>query len=107
MSPFLYIVLIFPSFPFDGRRPVSYDALNIIDNTGAIDSANSYSIFALVKSSPGDLPTFKSLSFFSMAVASEQISLLSGKVFSSIFHLSFPSIVKTLLNSDANASALS
>ena len=73
-----------------------------------MNSANSFSIFALTKSGPVDLLMSSSLSFFSMVAASKLIaSLLSGKVFSSIFHVFSPSIVKTLLNYDANASALS
>ena len=43
-----------------------------------------------------------------MVAASKLItSFLSGKVFSAIFHEFSPSIVKTLSNYDANASALS
>ena len=73
------------SFQFDGRRPVSDDVLNIIDNTGIMVSANFSSILALNKSCSGDLLMFKPLSFLSMVAASKLItSLLSGKVFSSI-----------------------
>ena len=67
-------MLIFTSFHFAGRRPVSYDVLNIIDNTGAMGSSDSFSIFALTKSGdltkPGDLLMFKPLSFLSMVSAS-------------------------------------
>ena len=70
---------MFASFHFDSRQPVSYDVLNIIDNTGAMDSANSFSIFALTKSGSGDLLMFKPFSFFSMVAASKLIAnLLSG-----------------------------
>ena len=42
-------------------------------------SANSFSIFALAKSGPGDFLMLKPLSFFSMVAASKLItSLLSG-----------------------------
>ena len=63
-------MLIFTSFHFVGRRPVSYDVLNIIDNTGAMGSSDSFSIFALTKSGPDDLLTFKPLRFLSMVPAS-------------------------------------
>ena len=70
-------------------------------------SANSYSIFALTKSDPGDLLMSRPLSFFSMVSTSKLIaSLLSNKTFSSIFHVFPPSVVKSLLNCDVNASAL-
>ena len=96
------------SFHFDGRRSVSCDVLNIKDNTGAVSTANSFIIFTLTESDPCDLLMFKPLSFFSMVAASKVIiRLLSVKVFSSIFHIFSPSIVKTLFNRDANASVLS
>ena len=71
-------------------------------------SANSFSIFALTRSGPGHLLISRPLSFFSMVGASKLIaSLLSGKAFSSIFHIFSPSIVKTLPNCDASVSGLS
>ena len=86
------------------------DVSNITDNTGAMGSANFFSIFALTKSGSGDLLMFQPLSLYSMVAASKLItSLLSGKVFSAVFHEFSFSIVKTqaLLDCDSNASALS
>ena len=93
------MALIFASLHFDAKRPVSHDVLNIIES--------SFSIFTPTESGPDDLLLFKSLSFFSMVAASKLItSLLSAKGFYSIFHVFSPSIVKTLLNCDANAPVL-
>ena len=95
LSPFMLIGLIFVSFHSDGRRPVSYDVLNIIGNIGAMGSANCFNIFAVTKFDPGHLLMFKPLSLFSMVAASKLISrLLSGRVFYSIFHVFSPLIVK-------------
>ena len=63
-----------------------------------------FGIFTFTKCGLGDLPVLKPLRFFSMVAASSKLiaSLLSGKPFSSIFHVFSPSIVKALFNCDAN-----